>query len=107
MDNLFSKSSLGNLVSQLEGNETNKVSFPSGKSRGLKLNLNFDVGQEDSDTSDQFDIIIGSAGSYLSRDKTLKLELGLEHWLDLTGQANFSGHFSQIHHLQSFPFFLL
>ena len=104
MDNLFSKSSLGNLVSQLEGNVTDKVSLPSGKSRRLKLNLNLDVGQEDSDISDQFDIIIGSAGSYLSRDKTLKLELGLEHWLDLTAQATFSGHFSHIHHLQSFLF---
>ena len=88
VDNLFSESSLGHLVSQLEGNRTNKVELPTGKSRGLKLNL--DMGK-DSDIFDQFDIIIGSAGSYLAKDRSLGLEVGREHWLDLTAQAAFSG----------------
>ena len=89
VENLFSKSSLGHLLSQLEGNKTNnKVSLPSGKSRGLKLNL--DMGQA-SDIFDHFDVTIGSAGSYLAKDQSLGLELGREYWLDLTAQAAFSG----------------
>ena len=86
-DNLFSKSSIGRLVSQLGGNtRKNKVSLHTGKSNGLKLNL--DLGQ-DLHVFDHFDVIIGSAGSYLAKAKRRKLQLGLEHWLDLTGQATF------------------
>ena len=52
--------------------------------------MNLDLGQA-SDIFDHFDVIIGSAGSYLAKDQSLGLELGLEHWLELTAQAGFSG----------------